>query len=127
MDRQGLIGKVLRFAMVGGLVTALHFAIAIGIVEKVVNNPPLANGIAYTVATVFNYLLNATWTFTCPLRKTNLVRFLAVSILALGMAAGLSWMVDREGYHYLWGILAVAFVIPPATFLLHHAWTFAVR
>jgi len=86
--------------------------------------PSIANGFAFVVATTFSYLVNTIWSFSSPLHGKILVRFCIVSIVGLFLAMLVSGAAEYLGLHYLHGILLVAMIIPPVTFILHNFWTY---
>ena len=116
--------RVLRFAFSGLLVTVLHTVIAIFVMEKVVPTPPLANGVAFAVATSMSYVLNTTWSFSAPLHGKSLLRFCLVSLAGLLLAMAISIGVQLFGMNYCYGIGLIICIIPPITFVLHNFWTY---
>ena len=116
--------KALRFGMSGVLVTAIHVVVAVALIELGSLMPPVANGIAFTVATISSYLINTTWSFSSPLHGRNLLRFLVVSGVGLLLSVTLSGLVQQYQLPYWYGIAAVVVIVPPTTFLLHNFWTY---
>lgn len=119
-----LFGRAWRFGASGLLVTALHAVIAAGLIETVLPEPSLANGIAFLIATTASYLLNTHWSFARAPSKANLRRFLTVSFTGLLIAMAVSGIVAALGWPYWLGIACVVALVPPVTFLLHHNWTY---
>lgn len=113
-----------RFAISGLLVTGLHVFVAAGFIRLLVAAPPVANGVAFVVATVFSYMINTLWSFSRPLYGRNLLRFVLVSMVGCLLAMTVSSVAQDYGLHYLHGIGLVALVVPPVTFLLHNYWTY---
>ena len=116
--------RIVRFAFTGVLATILHASIAVFIIEKVVPTPPLANGVAFAIATALSYLLNTTWSFSRPLRGKNLFRFFLVSSVGLLLAMSISMVAEFLGIRYYYGIVMIIFIVPPLTFFLHNCWTY---
>lgn len=87
-------------------------------------SPSLANGIAFVTATALSYFINTLWSFSAPLGMANLSRFLAVSLVGLSLASGIAALAEYHHLHYARGLLMVILVVPLATFLLHHFWTY---
>nr|WP_242489393.1 GtrA family protein [Pseudomonas sp. TH08] len=114
----------MRFAVTGLFVTALHALIAIVFINFVSALPPLANGVAFAVATVVSYVINTTWSFSARLHGRTLMRFLLVSLGGFLLAMLVAWAAQVAGLHYLLGIGAVALTIPAFTFVLHNFWTY---
>jgi len=116
--------KLLRFVCVGIGATLIHFLVAIGLVSGLDVPPTIANASAVLVATVFSYLANTLWSFSAPLGRRTLSRFVVVSTLIACLAAAMSALFEHLGLDYRLGVLATVVSIPPVTFWLHHAWTY---
>jgi putative flippase GtrA len=116
--------KIKRFTASGLIVTGLHGLTAAGIINYVINSPPIANGIAFILATFISYLLNTLWSFSSQLSKVNLLRFILVSFLGFTLAVSVSAIADHYALHYIIGIGLVVCTVTPATFLLHTFWTY---
>lgn len=116
--------RILRFSISGLLVTLLHILIASNLIQFASVAPPLANGVAYIVATTFSYIVNTKWSFSNPLHGRNLIRFYTVSVVGLLLTIAISGTAQYFGLYYWYGIALVVCVIPPVTFLLHHCWTY---
>lgn len=123
-DRSALIQRGLRFAVTGLFVTALHALIAVLFINFVAPQTPLANGVAFAVATVVSYVINTTWSFSARLHGRTLARFMLVSFGGFLLAMFVAWAAQLAGLHYLLGIGAVALIIPAFTFVLHNFWTY---
>ncbi|MDR6609514.1 putative flippase GtrA [Pseudomonas synxantha] len=119
-----MIQRGFRFAVTGLFVTALHALVAVLFINFVVAHPPLANGVAFAVATVVSYVINTTWSFSARLHGRTLLRFLLVSAGGFLLAMFVAWVAQMAGLHYLLGIGAVALTIPAFTFVLHNFWTY---
>ena len=116
--------KIVRFGVTGAIATGVHALVAAAFVNLVAPIPTLANGVAFAVATVFSYVLNTLWSFGQPLRGRTLLRFVVVALIGCALAVGVSGAMERAGFNYLAGILAVVAVVPPVTFVLHGLWTY---
>ncbi|KPU50605.1 gtrA-like family protein [Pseudomonas fluorescens] len=124
VEKQALIQRGVRFAVTGLFVTALHALVAILFINFVIAKPPLANGVAFAVATVVSYVINTTWSFSARLHGSTLMRFMLVSFGGFLLAMLVAWAAQMAGLHYLLGIGAVALIIPAFTFVLHNYWTY---
>ncbi|WP_294769610.1 GtrA family protein [uncultured Rhodoferax sp.] len=116
--------RALRFGITGVLNTAVHVVTASAWIHTVHPNPALANGVAFSVATLFSYGVNTWWTFATTFKRQTLIRFFAVALIGLPLSAGIAGAVDWLGYGYAYGIAAVVCTMPPVNFLLHHFWTY---
>jgi putative flippase GtrA len=123
-EKSALIQRGLRFAVTGVFVTALHALVAVLFIHFISAPPPLANGVAFAVATVLSNVINTTWSFSARLHGRTLVRFLLVSVCGFFLAMFVAWAAQMAGLHYLLGIGAVALTIPAFTFVLHNFWTY---
>lgn len=123
-EQSALIKRGLRFAVTGLFVTALHAVVAVLFIHFVSPLPPLANGVAFAVATVVSYVINTTWSFSSRLHGRTLLRFLSVSVAGFFLAMLVAWAAQLAGLNYLLGIGAVALTIPAFTFVLHNFWTY---
>jgi len=123
-EKDALIRRGLRFAVTGLFVTALHALVAVLFINGVSPKPPLANGVAFAIATVVSYVINTTWSFSARLHGKTLLRFLLVSAGGFFLAMFVAWAAQMAGLHYLLGIVAVALTIPAFTFVLHNFWTY---
>nr|WP_208101719.1 GtrA family protein [Pseudomonas koreensis] len=119
-----MVQRGLRFAVTGLFVTALHALVAVLFINFVAPQPPLANGVAFAVATVVSYVINTTWSFSARLHGKTLLRFMLVSCGGFLLAMFVAWAAQLAGLHYLLGIGAVALIIPAFTFVLHNFWTY---
>lgn len=119
-----LLRQAKRFVVSGLLVTGLHVLIATSFIRMVSPVPPLANGVAFIVATGFSYFVNTLWSFSRPLDGKNMRRFVLVSVVGCFLAMTVSGLADFLDMHYGIGIVWVAVTVPPVTFLLHRFWTY---
>lgn len=116
--------RLLRFGVTGAGTTLLHAGVALVLITELAAKPPLANGIAFCVATVFSYLVNTLWSFSAPLHGQNLRRFLMVSSMGFLLAMSLAWLAELWGWPPLGGIALVVCVVPAVSFGLHSLWTY---
>jgi len=123
-ERSVFIQRGVRFAVTGLFVTALHALVAIAFIQFISPLPPLANGVAFAVATLVSYVINTAWSFSARLQGRTLLRFLLVSVGGFFLAMIVAWAAQMAGLHYLLGIVAVALTIPAFTFVLHNFWTY---
>jgi putative flippase GtrA len=109
---------------VGALATAVHVGVASALIVSAGRAAPTANGVAFCVATLVSYALNARLTFRRPLTPTSLARYLAVALGGLGLSMLLSGLAAAAGWHYLAGIGLVVITVPPLTYAAHSRWTY---
>lgn len=118
------LGRLGRFAVSGLGATGLHVLVALSLIDLWLTPPPVANGIAFCLATAFSYLVNTLWSFNAKLAKTTLFRFITVSFVGLGLSIGLAWVAEFIGWPPLGGIALVVCVVPAVSFVMHSIWTY---
>jgi len=113
-----------RFAVSGVVATGVHALVAAGVMNLVLPSPPLANALAFAVATASSYVLNTTWSFSSRPDRRNFTRFIVVALLGCAMAAAVSGLAQQFGLDFWVGVGLVVLTVPPVTFLLHGYWTY---
>lgn len=119
-----LAKRALRFGVTGVLNTAVHVVTASLWIHMVHPNPSMANGVAFTVATLISFTVNTLWSFAGAFNKATFIKFWSVALLGLPLSAGIAGVVDLLGFGYGYGIAAVVCVMPPVNFVLHNFWTY---
>jgi putative flippase GtrA len=117
--------RSLRFLFSGLLVTFFYIFIAFFIIKFVNLNVSLANGIAFVLANFFSYLIHTTWTFSERIKKSNLIRFYTVSIIAFLMSLLIPYSLRCFGISDFLITLITSLSIPFLTYFLHSTWTYA--
>lgn len=120
----GNIQRLARFSASGVLSTGIHSGVAVFAILNASLSPPLANAIAFCVATVFSYWLNTAWSFSKQSSSAFFLRFWAVCMVGLVITTGIAWAADHAGLPYWTGIVLVVLAVPPITFFLHLKWTY---
>ena len=118
-------GQVGQFALSGFAATAIHTAVATVLILFILVAPPIANVIAFALATAFSYFANTLWTFSSSPSTRTLFRFLSVSVVGSAVAFTAASVAEHFELHYLIGIGFVLLTAPPVTFLLHRLWTYS--
>lgn len=122
-DRQTL-ARLLRFGVSGVIATGIHIAVATPLIYLLHASQVSANGVAFVVANFGSYLLNTLWSFGARPGRDSYLRFLAVSLVGLGMTLGISKGADVLAAGYWTGLACILSVVPIVTFLLHRSWTY---
>ncbi|QQX85080.1 GtrA family protein [Cupriavidus necator] len=122
-DRQTL-GRLLRFGISGVLATGIHVAVATPLIYLLHASQVSANGVAFVIANIGSYLLNTLWSFGARPGRDSYLRFLAVSLLGLGLTLAISAGAQALGAGYWAGLAAILSVVPAVTFVLHRSWTY---
>jgi putative flippase GtrA len=123
--RSPLLRRITRFSVSGVLVTLVHIVSAMAWLHWVNASSGLANGFAFTVATVFSYCIHTLWSFSAAMELRVFAKFLLVAVVGLGLSAGTGHLVQWLGFTYQYSIAAVVLVMPPYNFMAHHFWTYA--
>ena len=116
--------KFLRFVLIGFMNTILHFIVVVIFIKKVLPEPVFANTLAFTIATIFSYIINTNWSFSNSISMRSLIRFLLVSIVGLCLTIAISSMAKNHGINYVLSTFLVVFFVPPVIFFLHFFWTY---
>lgn len=129
-QQRGVAMQVLRFAITGGMVTALGLGVYAAIAVWQRGSPQLANLAAYLVAAGTGYWMHSKWSFRGHGRRDNLVRtasrFTIVSLVSLGLNSFWVWLFTHPlGLGPAWPMLPMLFATPAATFSLNRLWVFA--
>jgi putative flippase GtrA len=129
-DLAVLLGQLWRFAMTGGIVTALGVG-AYWVLATFLGIAPLvANFIGYLVAVASGYVLHSRWSFRGHGRRDNLARttgrFFIVSLVSLGLNSLFVWVfTGLLGGPTWWPVVPMLTVTPLVTFTLNRKWVFA--
>lgn len=113
-----------RFALTGVIVTLVHIAVAVALIERLQFHPGAANGLAFVVANGLSYAINTRWSFQSRLSLNTWWRFILVSVVAWALTVALAWLVERAGGHYLVGIGLVVGLVPALSFAAHRFFTY---
>lgn len=116
--------RALRFAVTGVLMTGVHVAVAAALIGLLSVGGPVANGVAFAVATVGSFVLNTAWSFASRLEAGRLARFASVSLVGCAVAIGVAAAAEAAGFGPWAGIGFVVLSVPPLTFALHNFWTY---
>lgn len=116
--------QVLAFIFVGGIATVLHSGTVVLLVEGALATPVPAHIAGFFLANVFSYFANSKLTFKQSPSWQRYRKFLAVSLVSLGLTIGLSTLAEVAGWHYLVGLALVLASGPALSFVLHKTVTF---
>lgn len=117
---------LLKYGVVGGLGTALHFGSLYAFVEWLRLSPVLASALGFVLVLLVSYALNQRWTFRRaasgwgPLLKYSIVSLTGLALNTGLMTAAVEWL----HWHYLLGQCLVVIAVPVSNFLFNYYWTF---
>ena len=98
-----LIGKILRFAVVGLAGAAIDFGFTYLCKEILKINKFVSNAIGFTLAATFCFFLNKYWTYASqtPLAWKEYLVFFVVSLIGLGInSLTLYLLTDKAKMHF---------------------------
>ena len=123
---QAVLSQFMRFVLVGGLATAVQYAVLIVLVRAGALGPVAASGVGYTVSAMLNYYLSHRYTFRSrQLHAVAMPRFVAVSGLGLLInQAVVGATIELAGAHYLVAQVLATGCVMAWNFILGRIWTF---
>lgn len=100
--KNALVRQFLRFAAVGAVATAAHYAVLI-VLKELFHVPVLwATSIGYLVGAVVGYTLNRRFTFEANHRFTHgLAKYVAVGVVGLALNGAITTGLMGAGLYYL--------------------------
>lgn len=119
--------QFLRFAGVGVIGTAAHYALLILLVETIAANEVAASTAGATLGALVNYVLNRRYTFESNKRHGEaLTKFLVVAALGLLLNACFMFvLVELMALHYLLSQVISTVLILMWNFIGNRFWTFS--
>lgn len=110
------IGQALRFILVGGSATVLHYAVYF--VLKGLMDVHLAFALGYLVSFLYNFALSSLFTFAVRMTVARFVRFSLSHVVNYCIQASLLSLFLRLGVGETWAPLPVYAISVPVNFLL---------
>lgn len=124
-----LVGKALRFGLVGATCAAIYAVATIVQVSFLGVEERLASAVGYLLAVPVNFLANRSFSFRSNgAFFSDLARFVGLHAANMALAALLMGLaVDWLGFGYTTGIAVTVLLIPPTNFLLMNFWVFRLK
>jgi putative flippase GtrA len=122
-----LLKQFLRFAGVGVIGTAGHFAILIAVVEVLHGDPLVGSTLGFLGGALINYSLNRRFTFDSDASHgVALPRFLIVAAIGMGINTAIMAMLTKplDTQYLVAQVVATALVLV-WNFFANRFWTFA--
>jgi putative flippase GtrA len=117
---------VVRFGFVGIAATAVHTLVALTYLAYWGGAALPANLLGFVVAFFISLSGNMIWVFPQQGRRRGVViRFIAVSLLALSFTCGISWAMDLLQFEPVLSLPVVLLAAPLVSFLGNRFWVFA--
>jgi len=93
-----LIGKILRFSVVGAAGAAIDFGFTYLCKEILKINKYVSNAVGFTLAATFCFFLNKYWTYQSlsPLAWKEYLIFIGVSLVGLGINSTVLWLLNEK-------------------------------
>ena len=118
----GVLGQLIRFAIVGGLSTVVYSVVYWPLATYVIA-PVLASVCGFLVAVVFGYVFHSRWSFKGHEAEGGMgtqTKFVAVQSVGMAMNAFFTWLCTGPLHQPTWvPLLPVIFVTPLVTFALN--------
>lgn len=126
MNTAGQLHRFLRFAAVGAVGTAAHYALLLALVEGAGVDPVAGSVAGFLLGAFVNYTLNRALVFRSDRAHAEaLPRFLAVAGMGLGWNALLMYaLVELAGVHYLLAQILTTAILLVWHYLGNALWTF---
>ena len=121
--------QLIRYAIIGGLITALGQAIYFFGVEWGGLDPNLSIAIAFVIGVAVGYFAHGSISFAGHGSRDDHakmgLRFIAVNLFGFALNSFFVWLLVKAlGGPTWWPIVPNIFVTPLATFAMHRRWTF---
>lgn len=123
---RSMTSRFMRFCMIGGAVTALHYAFLVVLVEALHANPTAASTVGYSVMSLLNYRLNYAYTFRSDLpHQRALPRFALVALSGMALNSVTMYLLnDTAGLHYLLAQAGATGIALVWNFAANQFWSF---
>lgn len=120
--------RFIRFCLVGGVATAIQYALLILLVRGLGMAPTPASSIGFVVSAGVNYLLNYRFTFRSDRpHGPAAMKFGLLAGTGLLINAAIMRLLIGAGVHYLIAQLCATAVVLFWNFIGNSVWTFGVR
>ncbi len=118
--------QLFRFLIVGGIATAVHYALLMALVYAGVAPVP-ASSAGFVLGAIVNYMLNRHFTFASARRHREAVpRFAATALAGLAINGTLMWLFTAAGVpHYLIAQVGATIGTLVWNFIVNRLWTFS--
>ena len=122
MIQKALQFKLIRYALTGGVATAIHLLVAYGYLYYIDDALFWANTLGFLLAFLFSYSVQSIFVFKHAIKLAKALKFFLVQFTSLLISISFSSYVPLEN-SYLQTIVVIL-VLPLITYLIHKFWTF---
>jgi putative flippase GtrA len=121
------IFQIIRFGIVGSLGMVIDFLVTWFFKEKVRLHKLVANGLGFSFAVIFNFLLNRSWTFQVVAgnEQTQLLRFILVSLIGLGLNTLIVYLLTEKKINFYVSKLIAIVIVFVWNYTANRYFTFA--
>ncbi|KAA9300544.1 MULTISPECIES: GtrA family protein [Aerococcus] len=124
---QKIIQQIIRFGLIGVIATMIDFALLTALTEWGHVHYLLSAGIAFVVATIFNYLASMRYVFVSRFSKEEriqeLVLFVTLSVVGLILNQVFMWaFVEKLGLFYLLAKVLATVLVMAWNFISRKLW-----
>lgn len=124
---QKIIQQIIRFGLIGVIATVIDFALLTALTEWGHVHYLLSAGIAFVVATIFNYLASMRYVFVSRFSKEEriqeLVLFVTLSVVGLILNQVFMWaFVEKLGLFYLLAKVLATVLVMAWNFISRKLW-----
>lgn len=123
---QFLNSKVAKFLLVGGTATLIQFIMLCILIEYVTNEKVVSAVLAYSLSTIYNYIMSYTYTFSASNNhSTALPKFLFIALLGLVFNTMIFTLFSEViGIHYLIAQFIATCCVLVWNFVMNNCWSF---
>lgn len=126
---RALAERFIRFGLIGGLATAIQYAILVVLVRGIAADPVVASAAGFCVSAGMNYGLNYRFTFRSRKRhRETLAKFMTLAVIGLALnSMTMALAVRLLDVGYLLAQLFATALVLLWNFLGNEFWTFRQR
>lgn len=119
------LARFARFCLIGGVATAIQYALLLVLVRGVSMAPTAASSIGFTVSAIVNYLLNYHFTFASGRpHGPAAAKFGLLAAVGLLLNAAIMHALVGAGWNYLLSQIGASAVVLVWNFVGNSLWTF---
>jgi putative flippase GtrA len=125
-----MINQLMRFSVVGGSSSVVHFTCVLLLVHFVQYHPLHANIIAFLVGFLVSFFGHRYWTFKGTTRSflQSLPRFLLIASISFALNETFYWyLLTYVHMYYLEALVIVLAAVSVVTFTLSKLWAFHIK
>ena len=114
--------QIIRYGLVGGISTAIHFCSASLFVLLIYESLLFSNITGFMIAFIWSYYAQSKFVFKSSLSTKKGSKFFIVQVISLFLAVNLAGFAENISIYLK--IFIVALVLPLCAFFIHKLWTF---